>query len=244
MELADKIIELRKKQGYSQEELANQLGVSRQSVSKWEAGQSTPELERLIEMADLFHVSLDELIRGQTTVSTNELDPITLRHTIRQAMGYEYKSKLHIGKIPLVHINFGYGYRVAKGIFAFGNIAIGACAIGGLSCGGIALGGLGLGLFVLAGLSAGFAALGGAAIGIFALGGFALGIYSFGGVALGAQLAVGGFAKGYVAIGAEAQGTHVLKVIESTTSSQIFEFIRQWNSQLPSWLIHLFSMFK
>lgn len=40
MELADKIIELRKKQGYSQEELANQLGVSRQSVSKWEAGVS------------------------------------------------------------------------------------------------------------------------------------------------------------------------------------------------------------
>lgn len=58
MELAEKIMELRKRKGYSQEELAHQMNVSRQSVSKWEAGQSTPELERLIELAELFDVKI------------------------------------------------------------------------------------------------------------------------------------------------------------------------------------------
>ena len=58
----DNLNKYRKQKGSSQEELAFRLGVSRQSVSKWESGQSTPELERIIEIADLFGISLDELI--------------------------------------------------------------------------------------------------------------------------------------------------------------------------------------
>ena len=58
----DNLNKYRKQKGLSQEELAFRLGVSRQSVSKWESGQSTPELERIIEIADLFGISLDELI--------------------------------------------------------------------------------------------------------------------------------------------------------------------------------------
>ena len=50
----DNLNKYRKQKGLSQEELAFRLGVSRQSVSKWESGQSTPELERIIEIADLF----------------------------------------------------------------------------------------------------------------------------------------------------------------------------------------------
>ena len=57
MILADKIIELRKKSGWSQEELAEQLGVSRQAVSKWEGAQSIPDLERVLAMSRLFGVS-------------------------------------------------------------------------------------------------------------------------------------------------------------------------------------------
>ena len=56
----DNLNKYRKQKGLSQEELAFRLGVSRQSVSKWESGQSTPELERIIEIADLFGISLDE----------------------------------------------------------------------------------------------------------------------------------------------------------------------------------------
>ena len=58
MIMADKIIDLRKKNGWSQEELAEQLGVSRQSVSKWEGAQSVPDMNKIIAMARLFNVRL------------------------------------------------------------------------------------------------------------------------------------------------------------------------------------------
>ena len=63
MIFADKLTELRKKSGWSQEELAEQLGVSRQSVSKWEGAQSIPDMNKLIKMSEIFHVSLDCLIK-------------------------------------------------------------------------------------------------------------------------------------------------------------------------------------
>ena len=63
MILADKIIELRKKNGLSQEELAEKLGVSRQAVSKWEGAQSVPDIQRILEMSRLFGVSTDYLLK-------------------------------------------------------------------------------------------------------------------------------------------------------------------------------------
>lgn len=63
MSLSEKILHLRTQKGLSQLELAEQLGVSRQSVSKWETGQSVPDLDKLIKLADLFGVSVDELVR-------------------------------------------------------------------------------------------------------------------------------------------------------------------------------------
>ena len=63
MILADKIIDLRKKNGWSQEELAEKLDVSRQSVSKWESGMSIPDLNKIIAMSELFGVSTDYLVK-------------------------------------------------------------------------------------------------------------------------------------------------------------------------------------
>lgn len=63
MILADKIIEERKRNGWSQEQLAEQLDVSRQSISKWESAQSVPDLKRIILMADIFGVSTDYLLK-------------------------------------------------------------------------------------------------------------------------------------------------------------------------------------
>ncbi len=65
MLLADKIMEERKKNGWSQEELASQLGVSRQSVSKWESAGSIPDIQRIIQMADLFGVTTDYLLKEE-----------------------------------------------------------------------------------------------------------------------------------------------------------------------------------
>lgn len=63
MILAEKISEERKKNGWSQEELAEKLSVSRQSVSKWESGQSVPDLNRILEMARIFGVTTDYLLK-------------------------------------------------------------------------------------------------------------------------------------------------------------------------------------
>ena len=65
MILADKIIALRKKAGWSQEELANQLGVTRQSVSKWEGAQSVPDMEKVVQMSHIFGVSTDYLLKDE-----------------------------------------------------------------------------------------------------------------------------------------------------------------------------------
>lgn len=65
MEFNNKLYELRKQKGLSQEELANKLNVSRQTVSKWELGDSTPDMEKLIGLSDLFDISLDEFVLGK-----------------------------------------------------------------------------------------------------------------------------------------------------------------------------------
>lgn len=65
MILADKIIELRKKNGWSQEELAEKVGVSRQSVSKWEGALSVPDLDKILLMSQIFGVSTDYLLKDE-----------------------------------------------------------------------------------------------------------------------------------------------------------------------------------
>jgi transcriptional regulator with XRE-family HTH domain len=65
MEFNNKLYQLRKQKGFSQEELANRLNVSRQTISKWEIGDSTPDLEKLVAISDLFDVSLDSLVKGK-----------------------------------------------------------------------------------------------------------------------------------------------------------------------------------
>ena len=65
MILADKIVSLRKKAGWSQEELAEQLGVTRQSVSKWEGPQSVPDMDKVVQMSRLFGVTTDYLLKDE-----------------------------------------------------------------------------------------------------------------------------------------------------------------------------------
>ena len=75
MILADKIIELRKKNGWSQEDLAEKLGVSRQSISKWEGAQSIPDMNKIIKMSEIFDVSTDFLLKDELEMehTTEEL---------------------------------------------------------------------------------------------------------------------------------------------------------------------------
>ncbi len=70
MEFHNKLYELRRQKGFSQEELANRLNVSRQTVSKWEVGESSPDMENLVAIGELFGVSLDELVLNKATTGT------------------------------------------------------------------------------------------------------------------------------------------------------------------------------
>ena len=62
MKISEKIITLRKRKGFSQEDLANELDVSRQSVYKWETGNATPDISKIKKMASLFNISFDEFL--------------------------------------------------------------------------------------------------------------------------------------------------------------------------------------
>lgn len=99
--MADRIQYLRKAKGLSQEELADKIGVSRQAVSKWESEQSTPEIENVVIMSDVFEVTTDYILKG--------IEPVT---------GKEQKSKTNIGNVLYIASNA----LVASGLL---------CALGG-----------------------------------------------------------------------------------------------------------------
>ena len=72
MNIADRILYLRKSKGISQEELADKVGVSRQAVSKWESEQSMPDVEKIIIMSDYFNVTTDYILKGIEVVENKE----------------------------------------------------------------------------------------------------------------------------------------------------------------------------
>lgn len=223
MDFRDRLFDLRRQAGLSQEELANLLGVTRQAVQKWEAGTSRPDMDNLVSLSDYFKVSLDYLVTGReaapqpgpTIVNNYYNDHPGRRH-------YEYKSKRTLFGLPLVHVNFGYGDHWARGIIAVGDIATGIVALGGVTVGLFTLGGVSLGLLLALGaLSIGTVAIGGVALGLLAWGGIALGwlavggcavgVYAAGGAAAGSQVAVGTAAAARVlAIGADAEGAQAI----------------------------------
>ena len=92
MILADKIIRLRKKNGWSQEELANKMSVSRQAVSKWEGAQTIPDLEKILQLSTLFGVTTDYLLKDE--IEDEELtddtssDTTVKRISIEEANAY------------------------------------------------------------------------------------------------------------------------------------------------------------
>ena len=86
MEIGEKIMTLRKKNGLSQEELAEKVGVARQTISKWELGETSPDLKQAKELSKIFNVSLDELtdndikdVLVEKTSNTEKLAGLILR---------------------------------------------------------------------------------------------------------------------------------------------------------------------
>ncbi len=96
MILADKIVRLRKKNGWSQEELADKMNVSRQAVSKWESAQTMPDLEKILQLSTLFGVTTDYLLRAEMEdeeFTDNPSDSIVKKIGIEEANAYMEQRK-------------------------------------------------------------------------------------------------------------------------------------------------------
>lgn len=106
MILADKIVSLRKKAGWSQEDLAEKLGVTRQSVSKWEGAQSVPDMDKVVMMSRLFGVSTDFLLKDELEeeapcAAAQEDDTPLRRVSLTQASAYLALRKAAAPKIAV-----------------------------------------------------------------------------------------------------------------------------------------------
>ena len=244
MSFRERLISLRKKSGWSQEELGHRLDVSRQTVSKWESGDTTPEMRKLVLMGELFDVSLDYLARGEEPFSSGSLRRKGRMGISGKRGRYEYKSPRTLWGLPLVHIVQGPGPCRARGILAVGKVSVGVLSVGFLSVGVVSLGFLtvgllSLGLFAVGLMSAGTFALGGAvavgalAWGDIAVGSVAKGDYALGAVALGGKIGIGDYARGYLAIGNRAQGAVALSGDGTVASLTRGKFLSLVHTHLP-----------
>ncbi|MBQ8086113.1 MAG: helix-turn-helix transcriptional regulator [Lachnospiraceae bacterium] len=111
MEFNNKLYNLRKQKGLSQEELAGRLNVSRQTVSKWEVGESTPDMEKLAAISELFEVSLDELVLDkkpkQQEVVTEQIVKSELYSDIKENVLTDDNKKKAKKWLKIVAIVFG-----------------------------------------------------------------------------------------------------------------------------------------
>ena len=209
LNLGEKLQLLRNNNRLSQEELGEKLGVSRQAISKWESGQSTPDLKKLIAISELYNITIDSLVKDEyefDVFKSNEVSSVDNQEEKKEdnknaqivininkdsiftshSVEYEYKSKKSIFGVPLVHVNLGKGFKKAKGIIAVGNISCGIISsgfvsLGVLSCGFLSIGGISLGLISIAILLA----IGVFSLGSFSIGAISVGIFSFGAVSIG-----------------------------------------------------------
>lgn len=192
MTFAENLMALRKQHGLSQESLGDVVDVSRQTVSKWELGLTTPELDKLVGLAEYFHITLDELVGREV----ERQPPQSIPQPPVQCAGawghYEYKSQRTLFGLPLVHVNFqNGGFARAKGIIAIGNRAIGLVTIGGVAIGVLlALAGVAIGGVAMGAVTVGVVAFGGVALGYVAVGGCVSGTYALGNLAAGSRLSV------------------------------------------------------
>ncbi len=118
MKLSEKIIYLRKQQGWSQEELASRMEVSRQSVSKWESAGSYPEIDKIIQMSSLFNVSTDYLLKDNSMEKSVETEGVrnnVVRFSKGKALAYLDDMKVKGKKIA-----FGVSLCILAPIFIIG----------------------------------------------------------------------------------------------------------------------------
>lgn len=253
MTFGDKLSKLRRENNVTQEQLADYLGVSRQSISKWESDLAYPETDKIIKTSELFNCSLDYLLRDGETVNRHTDEDDGEKPKERKAVR-EYKSKRTLWGLPLWHVAknakgiIAIGVKaqgiIAIGVRARGIISVGVLALGLISCGTLSLGLLfsvgffSASLFSVGTVSAGIYAVGAVSLGVFSLGAVAVGDVSVGALAVGRYVAIGGNARGAIAIGgSKAVGstfTHVGKLSDELRL-QVSEHISETVPGIIGW---------
>lgn len=251
MTLGEKLSKLRRENNYTQEQLADILGVSRQSISKWESNLAYPETEKLIRMGELFDCSMDYLLKhSMENDNINQKDTSEEPKRFRKLLR-ERKSEKTVWGMPLWHVAKNARGFVAVGLNAHGFIAIGMKAQGVISIGMLSLGILSLGMLSLGLLAVGCLAIGilsagclsvgvltaGAiSFGIISIGAMAIGDFSVGALAIGKYFALGDSAQAMIAIGdSKAVGSAFQRTGELTTQD-VAAIKQQLDANVPAYL--------
>ena len=269
MTTGEKLSRLRKENNFTQEQLSELLGVSRQAISKWESDAAYPETEKLVRLSKLYDCSVDYLLNDSAEKSSGGPQPVSEpRRRFPFGLGdraFEKKSRRTVRGLPLWHINIGPG-RAAKGIFAVGLVSRGVFSLGLASCGvfsaGLAscgvfsfgvfsLGLLAVGVFSLGAaafgaIAAGAIAAGAVAAGIFSAGAASAGAFSVGALAVGKYAALGDHARAAVALGRTEAFGRLFSNTGSLPESGYREVCEKLNEIVPgylSWAKQLFLFF-
>ena len=252
MTLGEKIAKQRKELNYTQEQLADILAISRQSISNWESDIADPETDKLVKMGKLFDCSMDYLLNEDITekqdIKPKEIE--TFWDKIKKQF-HERKSEKMVFGMPLYHIGrnahgfFAIGLRargvfsiglMSRGIFSLGLLSLGIVSIGILSLGLISAGTFSLGLLAVGSIALGLFAAGAISVGLVSFGALSVGCFSSGALAIGKYVAVGDHAHALIAIGESVAEGSVYSHI-GTLSSADMPLIVEWlDANIPSWL--------
>lgn len=266
MTLGEKLSKLRKECNYTQEQLAGILGVSRQSISKWESDIAYPETDKLIKIGKLFGCSMDYLLNEEITEKggdhANETSPVLeMLHTAIQKQCRERKSEKTVLGMPLYHVGrdargfFAIGLK-ARGIVAIGLRASGVASLGLLSFGLLSMGLLSIGLLSFGVLALGLLSIGSIALGLFALGAISIGVVSFGALsvgcfsggalAIGQYAAVGDRAQGMIALGETAAFGEIYgsaQPLAQASWGDFYQLLDRYTPEYLTWAKDIFKMF-
>lgn len=248
MLLGEKLAKLRKENNYTQEQLADVLGISRQAISKWESSIAYPETDKLIRISELFNCSLDYLLKdAEETAPKNQANGEALLFRNFR----ERKSEKTVWGMPLWHIGknargfiaVGLNARgviavglKAKGIVTLGMLSIGVLSLGMFSISLLSIGVLALGLLSAGCFSVGVLALGAIALGIVSLGAVAIGDFSIGALSIGKYFALGDNARAIIALGDTEATGNILQKIGELSAQDVMAVKRSLDAIVPTYL--------
>lgn len=237
MTTAKKILNLRNEYELTQDQLGRLIGVEAEYINEFESGITAPNTEQLIRLSEVFHCSIDYLLKDYVEERDGAnigLLPLSLLLRDRKSKKTIFGMPLwHVGKNAKGFIAVGIKARgiISIGVFSMGLFSVGVCSLGLISVAVVALGlFFALGCFAL-----GAFACGAIACGIFALGAIAIGEFSLGALSYGHYLAIGDHAYGMFAVGASKANGDIFETTKLLTDTEKKTVLAELISHVPKY---------